>query len=170
MVKCFYCGESFDANAEPFIKPNSRRYAHKECAEDAEAKKTKEERDKEALEEYIKKLFGIEALTPKINRQIKDYREKNNYSYSGIYKALKYSFEVRGNSIEKANGGIGIVGYVYDQSNLYYRALWEAQQKNEDIKIEKYVLPVREVRIPIPDRKFMVPPRKRFSFLGGIDE
>ena len=31
VVKCFYCGLSFDANVEPTVKVNSRRYAHLEC-------------------------------------------------------------------------------------------------------------------------------------------
>lgn len=165
LVKCLYCGEDFDANAEPFIKPNSRRYAHKACGEEAEAKKTKEQRDKESLEQYIKELFKISQLTPKINKQIKDYREKNQYTYSGIHKTLKYFFEVRGNSIEKANGGIGIVGFVYDDAFNYWRALWEARERNEHVNIEQYILPVREVHILPPQRQPMKHVRKLFTFL-----
>lgn len=30
-VKCFYCGEFFDADKEPFEKPNCNRYAHQKC-------------------------------------------------------------------------------------------------------------------------------------------
>lgn len=37
-VKCFYCGERFDRDWEPFVKVNSQRYAHQHCAE-AHAKK-----------------------------------------------------------------------------------------------------------------------------------
>lgn len=50
MVKCFYCGEVFDASTTPYVKPNSRRYAHKTCAQTAEENKTQEEKDKELLE------------------------------------------------------------------------------------------------------------------------
>lgn len=38
-VKCFYCGERFDRDWEPFVKVNSQRYAHQHCAE-AHVKKT----------------------------------------------------------------------------------------------------------------------------------
>ena len=38
-VKCFYCGERFDRDWEPFVKVNSQRYAHQHCAE-AHTKKT----------------------------------------------------------------------------------------------------------------------------------
>ena len=38
----------------------------------------------------------------------KDYHEMG-YSYSGMQKALYWHFELRHESIEKANGGIGII-------------------------------------------------------------
>lgn len=53
LVKCLYCGETFDPDKEPFVKPNSKRYAHKICSEQYESKKTKEEQDKAELEKYI---------------------------------------------------------------------------------------------------------------------
>ena len=70
IVKCLYCGQSFDTNEEEYVKPNSRRYAHASCAHAHEANKSQEEKDKEALEAYIKELFGIACITPKINKQI----------------------------------------------------------------------------------------------------
>lgn len=37
-VKCFFCGERFDRDFEPFIKVNANRYAHKHCAMEAKKK------------------------------------------------------------------------------------------------------------------------------------
>lgn len=165
LVKCFYCGETFDASVEPFIKPNSRRYAHKKCAEEADSHKTKEQKDKEALEEYIKELFGISSISPKINKQIEDYKKNKRYTYSGIHKTLKYWFEIKGNSLEKANGGIGIVPYVYDQAFQYWRALWEAKERNKEVDIQNYVLPIKEIHISPPQREPMKHIRKLFTFL-----
>lgn len=153
MVKCLYCGELFDASIEPFAKPRANRYAHKTCAEVAEKGKTQEEKDREVLETYIKQLFGINSISPKIKKQIDTFKEKNNYTYSGMYKTLKYFFEVRGNSIEKANGGIGIIPYVYEDAFKYWRAIWEAKERNEHVQIEQYILPVREVHIEPPQRQ-----------------
>ena len=31
LVKCLYCGATFDESLSPAIKVNQRRYAHKEC-------------------------------------------------------------------------------------------------------------------------------------------
>lgn len=165
ILKCYYCGERFDANQVPFVQVNSRRYAHKECAEKAQNEKSQEEKDLALLEEYIKNLFDISQLTPKIRKQISTYHTEKNYSYSGIYKTLKYWFEVKGNSIDKANGGIGIVPYTYDQAFRYWRALWEAQQQNEDIKVEEFVSKTKEIHIKPPSREPMKHIRKLFTFL-----
>ena len=56
---------------------------------------------------------------------------ENNYTYSGILKTLKYWFEIKKGDLEKANGGIGIVPYVYDDAFLYWRGIWEAREKNK---------------------------------------
>ena len=162
MVKCLYCDSMFDANEEAFVKVG-RRYAHQKCAEDHENNKTKEEKDKEALEKYILQLFNEDKINIKIKRQIKRYIEELNYTYSGILKALIYHYEVKNGDITKANNGIAIVEYVYKDAYNYYYSLWLANQKNEHKLIEQYVPQVEEIRIPVPERK--IRKRKLFSFL-----
>lgn len=53
-------------------------------------------------------LFGLDYITPKIRKQMNSYINEYHYSYSGMLKALQYSFEVKGNDVAKANEGIGI--------------------------------------------------------------
>jgi hypothetical protein len=96
-----------------------------------------------------------------MRKQIKEYIEKYNYSYSGIHRTLQYFYEVKHNDIEKANQSLGIVPYVYAEAYRYYYAIWQAQMKNTNKHIEK--LNNIEVRIPAPRRR---PARKRkFKFL-----
>lgn len=76
---------------------------------------------KEELYEYICKLFTLKAPGPNNFRLIKRFREENGYTYTGILNALKYFFEVQHGSINKANERIGIVPYVYDEAQEYYR-------------------------------------------------
>lgn len=167
IVKCKYCGEQFDTNIEPFVKI-SNRYAHEKCSQEHEANISQEEKDKQALEEYIKKLFNIKSLDGKIKKQIKDYIEKDHYTYSGIQRSLVYFFEVKQNDISKANGGIGIVGYIYQNAYNYYYALWEARQRNADKDIETYIPKVKEIVIKMP--KVKIKKRKLFSFLDEEGE
>lgn len=131
-VKCKYCQETFDRDKEPFVKVSERRYAHKLCFEQNQAEKTQEEKDLEALEQYIMNLFSEQYIGPRIRKQIKEYKENYNYSYSGMLKTLIWWFEVKGNSVEKANGGIGIIPYIYQQACDYYYALFLAKKANEN--------------------------------------
>ena len=54
------------------------------------------------------KLLNISYIDARIHKQIKQYIEENNYTYSGIHKSLTYFYEVKGNPVSKANGGIGM--------------------------------------------------------------
>lgn len=113
MVKCLYCGQMFDANTEPFVKPNARRYAHVACARTEEENQTQEEKDKRELEEYIKELFGVSTIPIKIRKQMDTFRKEKNYSYSGMRKTLKFFFEVKGNPIEKLTAvSVLFLGYM----------------------------------------------------------
>ena len=66
-VICYYCGEKFNREKEPFVKVKGRRYAHAACHEKAQNEIPQEEKDREALYEYIKKIF-------------KNYTKIKNYS------------------------------------------------------------------------------------------
>lgn len=107
-------------------------------------------------------LLGEEFISPKVRKQISNYIETYNFTYSGMKKALVYFYEVKGNDKSKANGGIGIIPYVYRDAYNYYYSIWLANQKNEDKIVTNYKPVIREVRIPPPKLK----PRKRrlFSF------
>ena len=132
------------------------------CAIAAENEKSQAEKDKEDLENYIMNLLGEEFISPKVRKQINNYIETYNFTYSGMKKALVYFYEVKGNDKSKANGGIGIIPYVYRDAYNYYYSIWLANQKNEDKIVTNYKPIIREVRIPPPQLK----PRKRrlFSF------
>lgn len=77
-------------------------------------------------------------------------------------KALIYFYEVQGNDKKKANGGIGIIPYIYRTAYEYYYSLWLANQKNEGKVIDDYKPQVIEVHIPSPQ---LNPKRRRlFKF------
>lgn len=172
-VKCYYCGHIFDRDKEPFmaIPDKARRYAHKDCYLRAAAIQQADEENRVKLENYIKELFNYKVLPEGVNRQIREYTTEKNYTYSGILKALKYFYEIKHGSKEKAFGRIGIVPFVYEDAHNYYLAIWETQQKNTEVQVEEYVLPQKEVHISIPQREPMRKKRQVFVFLEeGINE
>lgn len=163
IVTCVYCKKKFDRDKLPFVQVSAKRYAHKECSDQEAARLLKEEADKIALETYIIELLKLDYVTPRIRKQLNTYMEQYGYTYSGMRKALVYFYEVKGNSVEKANGGVGIIPYVYQDAYNYYYALWEAQQLNKDKPIETYIPQEEIIRIPSPQRR--IKKRKLFSFL-----
>lgn len=152
-VKCIYCGLTFYREKEDFVQIKNR-YAHTKCHELETEKLSKEQKDLKELEDYIMKIFKEDYVNARIRQQIKRMREQFNYSYTGILKSLVYFFEVKRNPIEKANGGIGIVPYVYKDAYNYYYNLHMAQEKNKDKDIATFVVKEgKKIVIKPPERK-----------------
>lgn len=159
-VICAYCKKELSKKDADCVHVGNNKYVHLAC-KDLEDKR--EKTDKELLEEYIKKLFEISYIEPRVKGQINKYIDEYNYTYSGIRKALEYYYEIKKGDISRANGGIGIVPYVYKDAYNYHYNLWLAKQKNKDVKVELYVPKVKEITIPRPQRK--VKKRSLFEFL-----
>jgi hypothetical protein len=166
-VTCLCCNEKFDRNAVPALKIG-RRYIHESCKEKYEEELKQKEQQKKisylsnpedeqlsSLEEYIKKIFDIPYISQKIKRQIQTYIRDYNYSYEGIFKTLFYWYGLKGKSIEKANNGLGIVPYIYDESQEYFKRINMAKEKNEIKNLDNYKIEKNIIEIPPPkaDRK-----------------
>lgn len=165
IVTCVYCKQSFNKKEVEYKLVLNNKYAHIPCAE---LEEKREKTDAEKLDLYIIELFKIDYVSPKIRKQINSYINEYNYTYTGILKALKYFYEIKKNSIDKSQNGIGIVPYIYQDAYNYYYALWLAQEKNKAKEINKYIPKIKEVHIPIPQRK--IKKRKLFSFLDEEGE
>lgn len=168
IVTCIYCHKKFDRDKNEFVQVSQRRYAHLACTQSDNERLIQEEKDRENLYAYVCKLFNCTHVDARVQKQIKQYKEEYEYTYSGMQKALTYFYEVKANDISKANGGIGIVPYVYKQAFNYYYALWQANQRNEDKVIEEYKPNVKEIIIRNPERK--IKKRPLFTFLDEEEE
>ena len=149
MCICKICGKQFDRNAEQAVIAGPRRYAHQKCLPTGELVPMENPIDPELdkLNNYIINLLGKDYNAARVKKQIKDFKEQG-MSYSGMLKSLIYFYEVKGNSKEKANGGIGIVPFVYKDAYNYYYDLFMAQQRNENKK--PFIEKVREIIIKPP--------------------
>lgn len=133
-VICVYCKERYDRDKEPTVNVSGKRYAHEKCYNKQGIVKNKEEQDYEKLEKYIMNLFSKEYLTAKVRKQIRDYRQEYNYTFEGMLRSLKWWYEIKGQSLEKANEGIGIIPFIYEQAEKYYYSLLLAQLNNDETK------------------------------------
>lgn len=153
LVICTVCGKRFDRDRVQAVKTGARRYAHYKCAPDKELVpllKKEEDPDLTKLKEYITEKYGDRAKWPLINKQIKKFTTDNGYSLSGILKSLVWFYDVKGNSVEGSNGGIGICEYCYQDAYNYYYNLFLAQNQNQDKDIPRIISKVKEVEIPLP--------------------
>ena len=152
-VKCLYCGKLLERDSDDCVKVNSRRYAHKECADIYQTSLVQEDADKKALKEYICKMFGITEVSQKIEKQIEKYHTEYKYTYSGMLKALIYHYEIQHNDIAAANGGVGILPYVYNQALEYYYEIWKNQQANNGFDPADHVQKTVIIKIAPPQRR-----------------
>lgn len=164
-VICSYCKKPLSKKDSDCVMIGNGKYVHQACQQ---LEEQREKTDREKLEEYIKELFNISYIEPRVKGQIKKFMEEYNYTYSGMQKALYYHYETKGGDKSKANGGIGIIPYVYKDAYNYHYNLWLAQQKNKDVEIELYEPKVKEITIPRPQRK--VKKRDLFTFLDEKED
>lgn len=168
-VICSVCKQRFDRDKVQAVKTGARRYAHYRCKQDGElVPLPKQEIDEDLieLENYIKKLLKEDFINAKVRKQIKDFQQQYGYSYSGMLKSLIYFYEVKGNSTEKANGGIGIVPFVYKDAYNYYYDLFLAKQQNKEKDVKTITHKVKEIIIKLPTVNI---PKKLFD-LDDDDE
>ena len=166
---CPKCGKKFNRDVVQAVKVSARRYGHATCYPDNEdfvpLAVNQEDPDLVKLKDYVNKLFGKSANWAQINRQLKIYTTENGYSYSGILKSLVYFYDVKANSVDKSNGALGIVPFIYQDAYNYYYDLFLAQSRNETKDFSGMLNKTREITIRPPER----PIKKRFfNFLNEV--
>ena len=169
IVKCPACGKDFDTNTIQAVRVGARRYGHASCYPDNKdfvpmAQAPEEDPDLKKLKDYITKKYGEKANWVLITKQIKDFTKDKKYSLSGILKSLIWFYDVKGNNIEKSNGGIGIVDYCYQDAYNYYLALFIAQQANEN---KTLLNQTKEIVIKVPEMRGT---KQKLIDLGELEE
>lgn len=138
IVKCFYCGKSFDRDKIPAIKINAHRYAHETCSEkDVTDEKTKEKIEKDKFYQIVKSIYGPNYNYMLINTQAEEYILKYNYTWSGMAGCLHWFYNINHGDLEEGHGGIGIIPYIYDECRKYYQDIYKAQEKNKRIQMRR---------------------------------
>ena len=125
VVICGGCGISFNRNNEEaeFIKG---KWYHSNCAI---IKKQKME-----LDEYVCRIFGLKAPGPVNNKLLQKYKTERGYSYEGMLNALKFWYEVKGHTANKAQERVGIIPFIYAEAQEYYNRIEKRSQQIANAK------------------------------------
>lgn len=149
--------QCFNSMMKMAVKSNSEKKA-------AKSKKTKkinpkstvlgdclteeESKQKRSLISYIEELFG-EKANAKTYTQIKNLmRDYPYFTYVGLEQSIRFFYEIKENPI--TNQGLGIVPYVYDQAQEYFKNLGEVQSHNASISNINELYAHKKVRIAPP--------------------
>lgn len=164
-VKCLYCGEHFFRQDVEYVAVKNR-YAHKACHEKQEEyghkklskpeespEKTQEERDRLALIEFLLKTFHTQRLNPAVFMLMKKYKENYGFTYKGMLYALQYHLIINNNPVDKMNGSIGILPYIYNEAYDYYKAQEEKRDKIENVLQQSIINNAINTPIPIKPAK-----------------
>lgn len=89
------------------------------------------------LNAYIQSVFQEDYNRTVSTKQVETFRKQDGLSNDDIADAVKYWFEIKGNSTDRqyTKGGIGIVPYIIDESRAYWKEqerLAAIAQENED--------------------------------------
>lgn len=148
-VKCLYCGKEFYRSETEWVKPRGNRYAHKECARQEEIKQGVVLQ----IHEKMKNLLGVEYNKAKIDKQIKGLI-KEGKTEVGILRTLEYWYDIKQNSAAQANGGIGIVPYVYGEAMNYFDRQRRYKEMQQTVDINSFIDETKILRVsPKPIRK-----------------
>lgn len=134
-------------NCNKELPIDSERYKHsgkwycKECYEKIK-NKPNPYRD---LVAYMCNEFGIEAPNSIMLLQIKNYKNKNNYTYGGIQYTIWYFKYVLNKDLDEKYG-LAFVKYYYNDAEKYFKEQVEIQNKVEEMKNKNVTAKKRVVK------------------------
>lgn len=108
-------------------------------------------------------LFHTQYVSPRIQKQIKQYVEEYGYTYSGIQATLDYWINVKKRPYDTKYDTIGIVPKIYEQAKNYNYAIYLANVRNMGKDISCYK--PKDIPIKILPPKIDAIKPKLFSFL-----
>ena len=111
-VKCAFCKSETDKiEKNEAVRIDDKNF-HSSCA--------KKYVDRKELNEVICRIFNFEKPGPRINVHISKF-VKEGMTYKGMTNALIYFYDIKKNSVEKSNNGIGIIPWVYEEAQNYFK-------------------------------------------------
>lgn len=179
IVHCRVCGKEINRSilteGIDWVMPSRNYFYHKECFDTWCAKKkgikdvTADLDDSEYLENikyYLTKDLKVSVNFAKLASQIKSFQAQG-MTLKGILFSLIYFYDIKKHSVNKSNGGIGIVPFIYEEAKDYWIEQ-NTKQYNILDKIEEQMKQLRErptVTVVIKDT-----PRKIKSYLDELGD
>jgi len=181
IVHCRVCGGNIDRENDAdgtWFSPAKNYFYHVKCYDTWKKKKddihseANEKLWKDAVYEYLKRDMKIVVDFQKFNSQWNSLIKKNR-TPKGIYFTVRYFYEIQKGDKDKAQGGIGIVEYIYEEACAYWcekenRESGILDKIEEQIKSEKSRT-TRIVHQPKKKKK-IAPTFEEIEMMEGVDD
>lgn len=140
-VICQYCRQHFSREEELF-EHTSKGYYHKTCYDTMQ-----EERAKRAgITDLLEQLTPGKVNYPLVQKQIKEFTEKFNYTESGLLGTLYYLIDVKKKRLTPESG-IALLPYFYNEARDYYKGLKHLEQVTKiEYKTKEVVVPPQKTK------------------------
>ena len=148
-----------ELEGDDWVMPSKNHYFHTSCYEDW-AKKNDEIHANgsddewfEFLKYYLNHVIKANIDYKKLTSQWKHFTNQKTKTAKGVYFAVKYFYEIQKGNKEKAQGGIGIVSAIYDDSCQYWRDR-EEREAGICARIEEQIRMLAKqkwVRVPVQE-------------------
>lgn len=153
IVHCRLCKKEINRDIEQekvdWIMRSRGWYYHCSCYEDWIKKKDDihtndidEELWKDAAYQYLHKDLRIPIDYVKFDSQWKNF-QKQGKTAKGIYFSLRYFYEIKKGDSEKAQEGIGIIKFIYNEAGAYWVER-ESRERGIVARIEEQIRQMRE--------------------------
>lgn len=155
-VQCRCCKKQDIDKSKPetYVQPAKGWYYHINCYQDWIARGSDiyataaDEEWKEHLWSYLTRDVKIPMNWGKFDAQWTNFllKNKKKMTAKGIYYSVKYFYGVMHGDAKDAEGGIGIVPYIYDDSCTYWSYQTTVNQKIYE-ELEKQIIQQSEVKV-----------------------
>ena len=169
-VLCRFCKVRFDTNEEEWIMPSKNHYFHRSCYDNWVNKKddvhtvADDDMWMDASYQFLTRDMLIAVDYRKFQSQFNNFKKKGRTA-KGIYFSLLYFYRIKKGDRSKAEGGIGIVDYVYEDATNYYG---ERTKRGENIvaEIERQVREASQQK----EQKVVKKAKKKKTKVVSLDE
>lgn len=132
MYKCSKCGQEFEDD-ELLVKRNKKKkeWTCIDCFENEE-------------DFYWIKLYEVVCQVNKVDKlnirqitQLKRMKKEDKLSFVQMYYCVLYMDLVDKISSSNEKDGIGLIPYVIDESNAFWKAKWKLEDKVENLELKQ---------------------------------
>ena len=93
-----------------------------------------EEKERQALVEYVCAVYKIDALTSLMERQLEQYFMKYKFKFKGMLMTLQYCFSYTDRPMEpRVEQGLAPIPYFYDEAKQFYLAQRALKSQMQDV-------------------------------------